>query len=68
MESRGQKCPAEAKVQVRKLREMLREWDVCWLGGLARLQLLQQGTAKALEGGTKDTSPFSGLWTMIVLF
>lgn len=27
------------------------QWDVCWLGGLARLvQFLQRATAKALEG------------------
>lgn len=62
MESHGQKCPAEVKVQVWKLRDMLREWDVCWLGGLVRLvQLLQHATAKALEGETKDTNPYSRL-------
>ena len=62
MESHGQKCPAEVKVQVWKLREILHEWDVCWLGGLPRLvQLLQLAIAEALEGETKDVSPYSRL-------
>ena len=61
-ESHGQKCPAEVKVQVWKLREMLHEWDIWWLGGLMRLvQLLQHATAKVLEGETKDVSPYSWL-------
>lgn len=41
---------------------MLREWDACWLGGLAGLvQLLQHAAAQALEGETKAVSPYSWL-------
>lgn len=41
---------------------MLREWDVCWLGGLAGLvPLLQRAAVQALEGETKVVSPHSWL-------
>jgi len=59
MEKHGQKCPAELHVEVWKLKEMLHEQDMYWLGGLARLVwLLQFAAAKALEGETKGVSPY----------
>lgn len=58
MESQRQKGPAGVKVQVWRLREVLREWDVCWLGGFAT----------EVCNRRRDVRLAPCLWTMIALF